>query len=178
MGPAAKCQDRPEQVLRVVAQTQTADLDYAGHCGCVEPLSMARRKIQFLLFSFVFQELLWLEKSVHYTLGLIQVCSPKLSHNQAFYLLSLLMPQKLNLVTVLKSVIYQALPLCQAEPQAALYFYIYHFSVCEMSALHRQLQRVLEPTLGHGAMQVIKTGVKPQVCLTIKLLLFWLVLGI
>lgn len=88
------------------------------------------------------------------------------------------MPQKLNLVAVLKSVIYQALPLCQAEPQAALYFYIYRFSVCEMSALHRQLQRVLEPTLGHGAMQVIKTGVKPQVCLTIKLLLFWLVLGI
>jgi hypothetical protein len=31
-----------------------------------------------------------------------------------FYLLSLLTPQELNLVTALSSVIYQALPLCQA----------------------------------------------------------------
>lgn len=33
-----------------------------------------------------------------------------------FYLFSLLTPQELNLVTALNSVIYQALPLCQAQP--------------------------------------------------------------
>ena len=94
------------------------------------------------------------------------------------------MPQKLNLVTALKSAIYQALPLCQAEPQAALYFYIYCFPVLEMSASHRQ-QRLSSKGFWnpHWVMELvprkaIKTGVKPQVCLTVKPLLLWQLLGI